>query len=348
MGTSLTSNQRVQFIDVAKGVSMILIILCHNPLHPVIYHWLYSFHVPLFFIVSGYFTHFTTFRSLELKVWKQLVLPLIVTHLLFLIFFLIDYYFTETPLKPYPFNQVVVGELLALQPMELPNVWFLVALFWGKLWFFLTIKVSNKYYLALGLGLFVTAIFISHQLSVSRVPLHFVQGMAVTVFLQIGYWMKQIGIFEKRLTAETICILAVSLLFAGNMPINFWAMHFPNHVFHVVTITLITLSIIFACRKLLNYSNRKAIKVIIFVFLFYGRYSLVILCFHSLEMGLQLSRHLNFLPDNMLGPFKVLLLALVPFVIHFVPGLRKVYNVRWMDMVKGNDNSKKQVSKLFN
>ncbi len=348
MGTSLVSNQRVQFIDVAKGVSMILIILCHNPLHPVIYHWLYSFHVPLFFIVSGYFTHFTTFRSLELKLWKQLVLPLLVTHLLYFVFFFANYYLTGTLLTPYPLKEWLVGVLLALHPKEIPAVWFIYALIWGKIGLYLSLKLSQKYYLAIGLSLFILCILISHRINVVHLPLFFIQGMTCVVFLQIGHWLKQIGIFEKRLTAETICILAVSLLFAGNVPINFWSMHFPNHVFHVVTVTVITLAIIFASRKLLNYSNRKAIKVIISIFLYYGRYSLVILCFHGLEMGLQLSRHLYFLPDNMLGPFKVLLLAVVPFVIHFIPGLRIVYNVRWLELFKRNKNAKTQVRELLN
>ena len=46
--------QRMTYLDCAKGVAIILVVLGHidmgnNPLN----NWIYSFHMPLFFVLSG-------------------------------------------------------------------------------------------------------------------------------------------------------------------------------------------------------------------------------------------------------------------------------------------------------
>ena len=45
---------RLEWIDKAKGIGIILVILGHTICPPNIKFWLYSFHMPLFFFLSGY------------------------------------------------------------------------------------------------------------------------------------------------------------------------------------------------------------------------------------------------------------------------------------------------------
>ncbi len=49
--------KRLQYMDLAKGIGVCLVILGHMPsVVPLpIRNWIYSFHMPLFFIISGYF-----------------------------------------------------------------------------------------------------------------------------------------------------------------------------------------------------------------------------------------------------------------------------------------------------
>ena len=44
---------RLSWIDVLKGIGIILVVLGHIYLDDVVYNWLYSFHMPLFFIAAG-------------------------------------------------------------------------------------------------------------------------------------------------------------------------------------------------------------------------------------------------------------------------------------------------------
>ena len=52
------TKQRLLYIDIAKGIGILLVALAHNDLAgyaPLLYHWIYSFHMPLFFFLSGLF-----------------------------------------------------------------------------------------------------------------------------------------------------------------------------------------------------------------------------------------------------------------------------------------------------
>lgn len=57
--------KRIEYIDLAKAIAILLMVLGHcaslNDI-PLIRSVIYSFHMPLFFIISGYF-----FKTLALK-----------------------------------------------------------------------------------------------------------------------------------------------------------------------------------------------------------------------------------------------------------------------------------------
>ena len=47
--------KRVEWVDIAKGYGILLVIIGHLPIPWIISRSLYSFHLPLFFFLSGYF-----------------------------------------------------------------------------------------------------------------------------------------------------------------------------------------------------------------------------------------------------------------------------------------------------
>lgn len=42
--------------DIMRGIGIILMMLGHIPVEGFIYRWIYSFHMPMFFILSGLYT----------------------------------------------------------------------------------------------------------------------------------------------------------------------------------------------------------------------------------------------------------------------------------------------------
>ena len=51
-----TKSTRLQYIDIAKGIAMICIILGHLG-NASINRIVFTFHVPIFFFITGYFTN---------------------------------------------------------------------------------------------------------------------------------------------------------------------------------------------------------------------------------------------------------------------------------------------------
>ncbi len=66
------STSRIAWIDIAKGLGILLIVLGHNDLaayHPTLHKFVYSFHIPLFFFLSGLF--FRPQRTFTETVWRR-------------------------------------------------------------------------------------------------------------------------------------------------------------------------------------------------------------------------------------------------------------------------------------
>lgn len=47
------SQNRNRWLDIAKGIAIILMVAGHTPIPSVMSHFIYAFHMPLFFISSG-------------------------------------------------------------------------------------------------------------------------------------------------------------------------------------------------------------------------------------------------------------------------------------------------------
>lgn len=70
-----TSNSRITWIDMAKGYGTILVIYAHLG-RGALWTWIYSFHLPLFFFLSGYvFSPKYKFKDFFYKKLKSIFLP---------------------------------------------------------------------------------------------------------------------------------------------------------------------------------------------------------------------------------------------------------------------------------
>lgn len=80
------SPKRIEYIDIAKGIGILLVALAHadiSLISPYLHELIYSFHMPLFFFLSGYFFHADLpFWSLFKRRFNTLLKPYLVTILL--------------------------------------------------------------------------------------------------------------------------------------------------------------------------------------------------------------------------------------------------------------------------
>ena len=201
-------NSRDITIDVMKGITMILVVMCHALGRN--YNVIFSFHIPLFFILAGYFVNITNeyskdfFLKYTKKNFRRLLVP---------------YFFTMGIACLYGLIQAITKEDLGyfmcpfLSTLWLGAdsyetnygiitanfLWFIIALFWVKEIFYLIqwcfSKITPKYKHVIILG---TCILLSFVISLIKnnhripaLPLSVLQGMNALVFYGLGFFIRK-------------------------------------------------------------------------------------------------------------------------------------------------------------
>lgn len=132
-----TNNNRIEYIDVAKGLGILLVILGHIvwgenyriPGNETICNFIYSFHMPLFFVISGLCIK----ESKELT--KETFLKMIRAYLIPYVIWILIYMAVFTAVElPTGHNDLLIYQLAhAASICGLEPLWFLLALFVAEL-----------------------------------------------------------------------------------------------------------------------------------------------------------------------------------------------------------------------
>lgn len=140
-----TISKRIEYIDIAKGIGILLVVLGHNDfgyVSPFGYKFIYSFHMPLFFFLSGYFLNtsipFVTFLK---KRFNSLLKPYFFT--IFLI------YFMSLSFGKMGFSTVLQRIVKAMYAstiyIDWVQLWFLPHLFVVSIYAFLFFTILGKW-----------------------------------------------------------------------------------------------------------------------------------------------------------------------------------------------------------
>tara|TARA_B110000503_G_C7097696_1_gene392381 strand:- start:338 stop:1249 length:912 start_codon:yes stop_codon:yes gene_type:complete len=79
-------NNRLNWLDTAKGITILLMILGHTSIPSVLSNFIWAFHMPLFFIASGWTTNWqkTDFKGFTKRKFRTLLVPFFVYSLVVL------------------------------------------------------------------------------------------------------------------------------------------------------------------------------------------------------------------------------------------------------------------------
>ena len=134
----MIKSSRIEWIDICKGIGIILVVIGHTgigQISPSIYNYIYSFHMPLFYFLSGLtfnndkYNNLATF--LKRRFWT-LILPFLILNLIVYLYISISrihYIPTQS------FSNLITG-CLAL--------YFLRVLIITEIWHFIICKISKK------------------------------------------------------------------------------------------------------------------------------------------------------------------------------------------------------------
>lgn len=188
---------RENWIDCAKGIGIILVVLGHTYSIPTwLQSWIYAFHMPLFFILSGYTIRVSSDISIKKQICKfakAYLLPylfLSLTNLLLQSVWL--FYIHE--LTTQRIVRYLVGILYCYANIEwMPNcspLWFLVGIFISKSLFSIVIaKLPPKWHFPC----FLSCICISYSISLSelpRLPWNMMPALMGTFFIWLGWKLR--------------------------------------------------------------------------------------------------------------------------------------------------------------
>lgn len=293
---STTNKNRIAWIDLAKGIAMFLVIIGHTVHYgnsgPWITSAIYSFHMPLFFILSG-----LTFRPSSSdkevivkakKVFLALIVPAILVYLTRIIIEIFMYHinfmepsFFITRLYGLLFWTVDYCPFSSLTVYRIGRIWFLMTLFLGKtLIDYMQIKISEKQlpFFIIGLS------FVGYAIGLNmRIFLSFETVLATLPFIFIGHLLKNYD-FHDKLFKRTILyfiIWIVSFLLTNpdaqkNEYLDIATQRYPLYPLCFIPAIFGTLLL---CNICVAFSKYKIFKPLIFI----GKNSLYMLFAHALE-----------------------------------------------------------------
>jgi fucose 4-O-acetylase-like acetyltransferase len=137
-------SKRIEYLDIAKGIGILLVVLGHNDFEVIslfAQRLIYSFHMPLFFFLSGYFLNTAIpFFDFIKKRFNALLKPFFFTILLI--------YFTSVSFEKMGFNTAITRTVKSLYGsghyLDWVQLWFLPHLFAVSLYAFLFITLVSK------------------------------------------------------------------------------------------------------------------------------------------------------------------------------------------------------------
>ena len=216
-------NNRISWIDMAKGYGIILVIVGHLHLPSTITNYIYSFHIPLFFFLSGYlFNTKKSFKDFVATKIKRLIIPYICLCIPMIFSNLL---FSEN----YTFNfDCFKIELVCFLLQERhTTLWFLACLLILNIIMYLVVKYSTSKWLSdLYCMLFCLSGLILWHFGIKDLIWNCDLALVVLPFFYAGYRFRNLKLFLNihKLAFPIITIMVILMgtiiFFLNNLNVN--------------------------------------------------------------------------------------------------------------------------------
>lgn len=258
---------RQRWIDIVKGIGIILMVIGHADAPRLLKIWIYGFHMPLFFIIAGY-----TFN--RNKWLENGFLPLMQSRAKaylqpYIGFFIINLIMWSVLVKvsggEIQLNDWILAGIYSYDIM-MPNcapLWFLPCLFVSYLFFWILIKRDHCIiraslsivYLLILLGV----CNLEKAYGIIELPWHIDVALISSVFMLIGYELKDKQIIEKvNIPVAVASFLLGSVIIFINGKINMVQNQYNNMVLFIIGASFLTIVFFYISNRI---SNCKKIKI---------------------------------------------------------------------------------------
>lgn len=259
---------RIESYDILKGIGIILMIVAHTygP-ESIIWNFIYAFHMPLFFIVSGMFYNQKSLPIILMKNISQLIIPYLTMCIIVIVLTQIR--------QPHNIKDDLELTLLGLGPG-----WFFLAMFLTRILFHSLLYHFPNYYLIVTFIISMVVCILAHNIRLFYI-FSFIPALVSLFFFSFGYFAKQ-----KQLLTITNKYSYTFILIGGGLWLTtslFGKVELSQCIFKLSIIdfagSIGGTFIFYKLSQTISKTN-SPIKTILSDA---GRYSLVILFFHSID-----------------------------------------------------------------
>lgn len=287
--------KRLHWLDIVKGEGILLVILGHClDITKVPFHLIFTFHMPLFFVLSGYvYNGDIPLKELVIKKIKTLIFPFVSFYILGL---------GITLVVPCWRNQLtiegVIKDLWLADPNAVNNssIWFLVALFFVILTFRVVKQFNIFIEIILLMFLYLAGLWYStarvRVWKYNRLPLNWDVVLIAVVFFAVGYYFQYYKILDfvqkNRLRcyiALGIGIIATCCIYLKNGYVNMHGLNFGNGLFYFIGGICGSIAMISSALLISNSSGR-IIEKVKNVLTWFGQQSIIVLGLQSVLIRL--------------------------------------------------------------
>lgn len=273
-------SNRISWIDTIKGITIFLVVLGHTILPQNWLNYIFSFHMPLFFFLSGYLFNpekYPSFFGFAIKKVKTLLWP-------YLVFFAIGFIYWAFYFNPKNYLDAFWQLVLSGDRLYAPFIplWFLTCLFLLENYFYLIQKYLNKWILLIAVtaSTLLGFYFASHHI-------HLFWGadiaLVATSFYYLGFEIKrnkQITSFINSnwlpLGAAILLLINFILAYLHNFQSSMFYRFYGNNWMFIAAGITGTIAYFFAGKYL-----KDTILKNITIFEYLGKNSLIILGLHT-------------------------------------------------------------------
>ena len=301
---SHSDNTRIEFVDTARGFAMLCIVLGHLGLTPV-NAVVYTFHVPIFFLITGWFiSRRLGVGAYARKRTRTLLVPYAVTCLIMcvgmvakaavggggarpvwealIVWPVSSLYGAGSTFPPLPGPLEVFGATLSIE--SIGAIWFLLACFWGCVGLRALLALKREWLRAL--IVLAVALAGTFTAKVFFLPFGLQPGCLALAYMYLGYLARTYAwprVREWPRPAKAALAVAAALAWVGYILLRdevYFVDAMPGvHWWSTFGILAGCATVLVLCWLLTRAAPRLARPL-----QFLGKYSLIMLCVHNLEM----------------------------------------------------------------
>ena len=283
--------RRIEWIDCLKAIAIIFVVIGHFPISYLFKKYIYSFHLPMFFILSGLtfsVYKFNDFKSFVLHKFKGILLPYIFLNISYFVFFSLFFKVLENNdiglLEI--INGIIYGNNDQYFLLNGPT-WFLPTLFLIELLGYVVIKYFNddeKQLMLVAFGLLIYGYIENVAKKNFFMPWHVNSVPVACALFLMGYLFmkkyKSSEILRERMKSPNLGYGIIFLLIGLYFSMKNGRVSFGGNHYHSMIYTLS--AIIFNCSTYYIFMKKIiSIKFFSRLLCYIGKNTLFILGFHK-------------------------------------------------------------------